>query len=269
MNIDEKEKDKKFKCTYLNCTYETDRKEHLETHIKYKHTKEKPFKCSYPSCIYESVENSMMTRHIKSKHRNEKPFKCNYENCIYECVRKDQLKSHSKIHTKEGQAKQKKSEEYTFKLLQEFGITNLKREHRIEFNCLNETYCRIDYLYIYNGNIFLIENDEEQHQHYMVSCEVKRMTNVVSVLFEDGNTMPLIWIRINPDNFNIDGKKIKMSKQEKIEKVVKLINSLSQTTQELPLLIYYCFYNMVDKQPEILQDESYPEALKSIVKYLI
>ena len=185
-------------------------------------------------------------------------------------VDKSHLNRHIKsIHTQEGQARQKKSEENTYKLLKEFGLTDIKREHRIEFNCLNETFCRIDYLYIHNGIVFLIENDEDQHSYYTVSCEVKRMTNVFSVLIEQGNTMPLIWIRINPDNFCIDNKKIRMTKKEKIEKVVNLINTLSESKTELPLTIYYCFYNIINNQPEILEDATYPEELKSIVNYLI
>jgi hypothetical protein len=81
--------------------------------------------------------------------------------------------------------------------------------------------------------------------------------------------MPLIWIRINPDSFKIDDTKINMSKKEKIEKVVNLINYLSNIKDTAPLMIYYCFYNIINNKPEILKDEKYPEELKQVVKYLI
>jgi hypothetical protein len=94
------------------------------------------------------------------------------------------LNRHKKIHTEEGQKRQKKSEEYTAKLLIKFGI-DFKREHRVYFSCNGGTFCKIDYLYIKNGFIFIIENDEKQHKTYPVSCELRRMMQIKSCFLLD------------------------------------------------------------------------------------
>ena len=58
-------------------------------------------------------------------------------------------------------------------------------------------------------------------------------------------------------------------KKHKSPTMINLINDLCNTKHNLPLTIYYCFYNITNDKLEILEDESYPQELKQIVKYLI
>jgi hypothetical protein len=248
-----------YKCNFDNCNFSFIQLHHLKNHERI-HTGEKPYKCDYDKCDKVFTKNNSLIIH-KRIHTGEKPYVC--KECDQTFSRTHHLKDHIKRwHTKEGQQVKKKSEEYTAKLLEKEGI-DFKREHQVSFSCNGGTFCRIDYLHIKNGIIFAIEY---QHNGYPLSCEMRRMMDVKSVFVQEGNEMPLVWIRYNPDSFVKGETKVKINKKDRIKKVINLINKLSEVPEDVPLLsIYYCFYDTYDDGSLcILDDIDFDITLKAM-----
>jgi hypothetical protein len=258
---------KPHKCHYENCDYSSVESANLKEHIMYIHTREKPQKCYYDDCKYSCVSKNILNRHIKFHHTFEKSHSCSFEGCEYQSVTLYSLKLHfSRIHTEKGQQNQKKSETATFKELEKH--FNIKREHRVDVSCIRSTFYKIDGISIENGIIICHENDEHQHQDRLISCECKRMSDIKSVFIEDGNDMPVVFIRYNPDVFYIDKKKQHVNKSCRIKEYVTLVNIIINNKNKLfPFNIYYLFYNTDSGQLSILSDIEYPEELKKFVKF--
>ena len=200
-----------------------------------------------------------------------KKFKCDFKGCDSAFTTSSSLARHKKaMHTEEGQRRQKKSEHFTFSYLEKH--MEIKREHRVEFNCNGGTYCRLDGLSLHKnkkGQGFIIahENDEDQHKGYMISCDTRRMTEVRSVFTQDGNEMPLVFIRYNPDSFRIDGVLQKIKKKDRLKRYVELVRELENSEEEMmPLTIYYLYYDTTGDKLEIFYDPDYPQELKGNVK---
>ena len=66
--------DKRYKCTYPNCSYQGRRKSALKTHIIYRHrpAEERPFPC--PKCSLRCINRFYVEKHVDRVHRNIKPF---------------------------------------------------------------------------------------------------------------------------------------------------------------------------------------------------
>ena len=150
----------------------------------------------------------------------------------------------------------------------------IKREHQVNFSCNGGTFCRLDGLSLHKnkkGQAFIIahENDENQHEGYPISCDARRMTEVRSVFTQDGNEMPLVFIRYNPDAFRIDGELQKIKKKDRLKRYVELVKELENSYEEMmPLTIYYLYYNVNGDNLEIFYDPDYPEELKGNVKII-
>ena len=261
--------ERNFKCSIDNCNQDFKTKDDLSQHQKQVHTNERPFQCEFSGCSARFKTKGDLKAHLFS-HSNERPFSCTHSNCAASFKYKNHLVRHlDTIHTIEGQQRQKKSETSTFNALIPH-FPNLVREHHITFSCMNGTFCRIDYLYIGNGILFLIENDEHQHEHYPISCEIRRMIDAKASLMQEGNDLPVVFIRYNPDAFTIDDTKPKINKSDRIRQLVRLIKEIesSPKDQRLPLSIYYLYYNLINEQPSIFYDKDYPNDLKSNAKWI-
>ncbi len=182
------------------------------------------------------------------------------------------LKYHiNAIHTEKSLKIQKKSENNTYNLLIKY-LTNITREYRIKFDCLNGTCAKIDFYYIKNNIHFLIENDEHQHKSYELKSEIKRMNDSNFVLKKLNLMQPIVWIRYNPDCFKINNETQKITKEQRIKKIIDFINSF--TNDYVPdLSIFYFYYNIIEddnknKKLCIFDDLDYPEEIKSIVKII-
>jgi hypothetical protein len=94
------------------------------------------------------------------------------------------------------------------------------------------------------------------------------MYDVKSVFVGEGNDMPLVFIRYNPDVFYIDGKKQHVTKSCRIKDYISLVNTIIKNKDKLlPFNIYYLFYDTTDRQLSILNDIEYPDELKPFVKF--
>lgn len=258
---------KPYACDFINCDLKFTQPQHLESHKRI-HTSEHPYACEFSNCKYTCSSSTTMRSHIFT-HTKEKPFTCDYSNCDFKTARSSSLKAHkTNMHTKEGIQRQKKSENFTFKFLQK--QLDIEREHQIDFkSCGIGTFSRIDGVTIQNGILFFIENDENQHKFNVLSCETKRMMDIKCALIQDGNDMPLVFIRFNPDKFTINDKRVYIPKKDRLKKCADLIKTISINKDTLMTLnIYYMYYNVTDNNLNILSDPDFPEEMKPCVKVI-
>lgn len=96
------------------------------------------------------------------------------------------------------------------------------------------------------------------------------MMEVKSAFLQDGNDIPLIFIRYNPDVFKIDGKLQKIKKKDRLKRYLDLIKELEETSTEemIPLTIYYLYYDMDGDKLEIFNDPDYSNDLKDNVRII-
>jgi hypothetical protein len=87
------------------------------------------------------------------------------------------------MHSKEGAQRQKKKENWLAQQLTAHGI-KYDRELSIEFNCLDSSgkRARIDFTIYKQTHTILLENDEYQHNGLPITCELRRMMDVVGAM---------------------------------------------------------------------------------------
>lgn len=104
------------------------------------------------------------------------------------------------------------------------------------------TLDRPDVLYDLPGHAVIIECDENQHEHYDKNCEETRMHNIVFTLGK-----PTIFIRYNPDSYNINGVKQRTPRKERlktlVERVKFYLDEANRPNQ--PLTVEYMYYDKV------------------------
>ena len=167
------------------------------------------------------------------------------------------------MHTPEGIQRQKKQEECIAKVLTQSGI-DFKREHHVDFRCINAGTCaKVDFVLQMGNCIVFLEVDEDQHAYYSVSCEASRMTRIVETLMLEGNSLPILFVRYNPHAFSIDG--VRQKKVLKVDREKRLVEYLQNVTFDKDFGIKYMFYDEQDGIPVVTLDAEYPEALRTAV----
>ena len=127
---------------------------------------------------------------------------------------------------------------------------------------------RPDFTYICEkkGLVVIVEFDERQHDSYEESCELNRML-MLNHSFMTNRAACIRWIRYNPDGFNVNGRKIRVSaKDRKAFFIERLRRALDNTDYSQKIEIEYLFYN---KTPEIDQGDpfNHTECFKDILDY--
>jgi len=287
--------EKPYKCEFEKCDYSGRTLSALKSHVRHNHTGEKPYKCEYEECTESFTQLSMMRYHLLRIHIKEKPFACEFDGCGLRFITKGQLEIHNRMHTGErpfkcteceysyiskggltshtkayhtveGQQARKKEEERIAKLLTKAGI-EYKREHKIRFDCAGGTFCRIDFVIISKGNVIFLEVDEDQHKGYDVSCDTRRMASVHECCLLEGNALPILFIRYNPNEFMIKQGVIKITRKQREVKLLSYIKSLMQPNITLaPLSIQYMYYDRdEDNKLLIWSDPTYSDTMKELV----
>ena len=89
----------KYKCTYENCEFKTNKKPDLTRHINTVHLKLTPFECTEDNCDYKCGSKRALTVHINAVHLNLRPIECTEDNCDYKCGSNAHLTAHiNRIH---------------------------------------------------------------------------------------------------------------------------------------------------------------------------
>ena len=123
----------------------------------------------------------------------------------------------------------------------------------IDFDIIRKDECRD-----------ILETDERQHSDYDVSCDAKRMADIYLALTLEGNTLPVTFIRYNPDSYKVNGVKRETPREVREAKLIEYIQNYKQRVQQ-PLSIVYFYYNTTDGSLDISRNELYsPELAKCI-----
>jgi hypothetical protein len=97
--------------------------------------------------------------------------------------------------------------------------------------------------------IIFVECDEFQHDDRDTSCEVARMTQVNEALALEGNTLPIVWVRWNPDACHMNNKKQHIPQKERGAQLVRFLHALTSSSVALlpgSVSIFYLFYDRDD-----------------------
>jgi hypothetical protein len=261
-------------CTFQGCGYRCTRSDTLQTHTR-THSGEKPFVCTFKGCDYKFIISGNLKTHMHT-HIGEKPYSCDYEGCEFKCIQSGSPKKHIKaLHSSEALKRHKRQETWITNVLEEAGI-DYKREHRVDFTCVDDMTSRdqkfwasIDFVITVKGGIVFLEVDEGQHRFgdYSVLCDMARMTKVIESVALEGNTLPILFIRLNSDGFKIDGKTKRTLKRIRSARLIDLIKKMKFDKRSPLLQIQYMYYDCVmnhDKQHlKIHDDLDYHDNLKT------
>jgi hypothetical protein len=180
------------------------------------------------------------------------------------------LKAHKKRwHTPDGAYKAVRKQQALAKFLEDAGF-DFRHELTIDTSCSAEANAsanegreresrsrRVDMVRIHQvtdkagsiSAIVFVECDEFQHDDRDTSCEVARMTQVNEALALEGNTLPIVWVRWNPDACRMNGVKCRISQKERGAHLVRFLHALTSSSVALlpgSVSIFYLFYDRDD-----------------------
>ena len=244
----------------------------------------KPFRCSL--CSYATKRNDHLTTH-KRTHTGEKPFQCDFPGCGYACTTSGSLANHTKaMHTKEGQARQKKQERRIELALKNAGYTPLlaggvkpppmhfKREMHVDFKCVGDIdghFARVDFMVTTaSDHLVALEVDEGQHRfgYGSIGCDMKRMAKIYESMVIEGHTQ-LTFLRYNPDAYRVAGQLQKIKKTAREEWLVGQLMVLPPSSHGL--CVDYAFYDANDTSapyPSVCDDFDYNESMRAVARRL-
>jgi hypothetical protein len=88
------------------------------------------------------------------------------------------------------------------------------------------------------------------------------MMDAYSSLLCNGNSLPVVFIRFNPDAFKKNREKQHIKKKERYATIVDFITTYSTRN---PFTVKYFFYDTVHDRPEIFLDSEYDEDFMKFV----
>ncbi len=110
--------------------------------------------------------------------------------------------------------------------------------------------------------VFFTEMDEYQHKYENVSCELARMTRIHETLALEGNELPIVFLRLNPDAYHANGEVQKISKTLRYKRTVDLMRTFVPTQ---PLSVLYLYYDEVDGELDIAADPDFDPVFSQFI----
>jgi hypothetical protein len=234
--------DNPYKCMWEGCDYSCKGKSTLNGHMRI-HTGETPYKCTF--CNYECKAAGALTVHTRI-HTGEKPYKCTWKDCDFATTNASSLKKHFQSqHTKEGQARKVRREQRFVKFLEKNNIRGDRQVH-VPFSCFEtDGQCAyLDYVVYKPTHVLLIEFDENQHEDYDITCEMRRMMDVTTSLKTKNPNLKIAWVRFNPDSFKLNQKKQTVKQDDRRKAFINFITTyVPEKDVEINYFYYDCFKN--------------------------
>ena len=107
----------------------------------------------------------------------------------------------------------------------------------------------------------IVECDEHAHCHYGKDEDAKRMLRIFAEVMKHGEEAGKIqFIRFNPDAYQLDGQKRRVSQQQRQTALLRVLN----TEPTLHMSVVYLFYNRTGILPDVCLDAEYPNTLRAI-----
>ena len=144
--------------------------------------------------------------------------------------------------------RQKKREEQVARFLTMSG-TKFECEVSVSFcGKANRKYARVDFVIYDEDRVVCLEVDENQRDHYDVSCDAARVLNITADHLKR-SPLPLHFVRFNPDVWSRDGIKQKMPLDQRHSAMLQVIMHPVQNTN-----VTYLFYDSQDGVPCVVRD---------------
>lgn len=265
--------EKPYKCPFGGCGKAFSQASHLVTH-KRVHTGDKPYKCPLDGCGKAFSKSDHLVRH-KRIHTGEKPHKCNFPLCDYASSQSGHLLTHVKrMHTAEGQARHKETENAMHKALLRRGVVidyggeGKNPNQAVDFGCLGGTRAFIDFVCQTDDLLEFWECQEHQHTQYALSCETRRWTDSYAAVAIGGTLgkRGLLFVLVNPsDPYSVDGMAQDKKFNERMDQVVDYVKN-PKTRSRKPFRLLFAFYNCHKGRPDICDDPDFPRELLECVE---
>jgi hypothetical protein len=249
----------KFGCPVEECDHMCTLKQNLDRHISTVHEGTKDFLCEV--CHLPFTQKGHHDSHVSEVHEQYRPYVCTFPLCDMSFARSERLVSHVQAtHSPEAVRRQKVSENALAKFLTENGVL-YERELFVDFRCVemqDDKWARVDFaLHINNGVRIIVENDERQHTWIETVCDVKRMGEAYESWALGGNTLPTVFIRINPHAYRRNGRlQPQLTMKARHERLLGILNdpghAIYDTAQ--PLKIMHMYYDTQDGVPTVLRE---------------
>lgn len=256
--------ERKYLCTFNGCESTFIYSGHLVRHSLI-HTGERPYACDFAGCKATFGRAEPLKLH-KLIHTGDYLYYC--EECGWPFRNSGHLQRHIQgVHSGETKPHVKKEENVIFDLLKLNEIL-FDRNSTIDFCESSDAKNRAfpDFIIQSEGGVLILEVDEhgghgarnlkpddgssdtlmsceEDSWFYNVSCEQKRMLEIVAALRTDGEVRPIAFLRYNPDTYKINGKFSKISVEQRHKTLIHFIRNW-KPRQDFE--IHYFFYEMYE-----------------------
>ena len=141
------------------------------------------------------------------------------------------------------------------------------RETHISYSCIDDTskkFSRIDAVLEFpeRNLCVLLEVDEDQHAGNPVSCELARMMDSTACIRLGGETRNLLWLRLNPDAYQVDGVTTRTLRVDRYKHMEHVIRTYTPTQD---MAVMYLYYSSEHGSPCVMDDPDYFPSFKQFV----
>jgi len=271
------EKTRDIQCTEDGCDETFKQHSHMLRHVRDVHQQLMAIECEWPGCDRTFNQHGNMLKHIDILHKRLKPFVCKVEGCDSKFSTQQGLEVHTDgYHTRAGVMKKQKKQDRTNKILR--AAFTVDSECHIKYTGSvprsDKMFARVDFhITEITDVIVIVENDENGHRHYELSCELSRMEQIHESILKasaekNQNPKPVLFVRYNCDSFKLNGEKFRTLLRDRQAILIGFLNQVKNGTQKFTetLNIVYLNYDMVKGVPKVTLKEDYAPQMRGCVR---